>query len=265
MLRRAPLTPWGGNAVGALRRGAVHVWRVDLARFDTGTLENCLHLLDRTELDRASRYLCHRTQRQFIAGRCILRHLLGTYLGRHPSALIIGADEYGRPRLDHGKDLDFNIAHSGDWLIVACGRDVRLGVDVEQVRSNITLQPLVSQCFAPSERRAHQRAPNALAKRWLFFRHWTRKEAVLKAVGLGLRSPLHALDVSSTERLASSLELLLGESHHNARSPYLKAHGASGTWQLLDIQAPEGYCAALMVFGPVEEMQHYGWSESGYQ
>lgn len=83
-----------------------------------------------------------------------------------------------------GKDgwLRFNLSHSGDVTLVAVARDSEVGVDVERIRPVIEMR--------------------AIARRWLgrddiadeqeFFRVWTRHEAMVKALGVGLSGTAEA-------------------------------------------------------------------------
>jgi 4'-phosphopantetheinyl transferase len=80
--------------------------------------------------------------------------------------------------------LRFNLSHSGDVTLVAVARDTEVGVDVERIRPVIEMQ--------------------AIARRWLgrddiadepeFFRVWTRHEAMVKALGIGLSGTAGSFD-----------------------------------------------------------------------
>lgn len=93
---------------------------------------------------------------------------------------------YGRPFVEG--DLDFNLSHSGDLIVCAIGRGVRLGIDVEQVL-DVPLEDY-SATMTSLQWSEIRSAPDPTHK---FFSYWTLKESVTKADGRGLSYPLDAL------------------------------------------------------------------------
>jgi 4'-phosphopantetheinyl transferase len=91
--------------------------------------------------------------------------------------------EYGRPYLR--ADVDFNIAHSGKYVVCAITKGLRLGIDIEEIQP-IDLGDFTSQ-FTPEEL---QKIACAVDSYHEFYRLWTIKEAVIKADGRGLSFPL---------------------------------------------------------------------------
>lgn len=117
----------------------------------------------------------------------------------HPdAALDLTRDHRGRPilRLDGtAADAahDVNWSHSGELLLVALGRGVRIGVDVEWWRPRPQAMALARRFFATREADALARlAPDAAEA--AFVRLWCAKEAVLKAHGHGLSFGLDRLE-----------------------------------------------------------------------
>jgi 4'-phosphopantetheinyl transferase len=128
----------------------------------------------------------------------MLRRLLGAELQRDPAALDFQAGSHGKPRLagaDAGSGLEFNLSHSGDHALLGCAWRHELGVDIEQWRDMRDEAALVQRYFSPAEQVAYAALPAARRSRG-FFQCWTRKEAYVKAVGLGLGLPLDSFDVS---------------------------------------------------------------------
>jgi len=120
----------------------------------------------------------------FASSRSLLRRVLALYTGRRPDELVLGEDEHGRPRLEAPcaeASLDFNLSHSGALAIVAVGRGVRLGVDLERHRPGRDLPALARRFFAEEEAQALADAGPVA-----FYDHWVCKEAYLKALGTGL-------------------------------------------------------------------------------
>lgn len=172
-------------------------------------------VLDATECARARRIRSARHRARWIASRGLLRHLLGHETGRAPGTLSFRTTSRGKPFL--GADLAFNLSHSRRHLFVGLapagdGALPRVGVDVEVVRPVPELEELVRRWFSPAEaasiRARSARAPRHRVEdtaRRSFFHAWVRKEAFVKAVGVGIGAPLDAFDVVTrpTECLAS--------------------------------------------------------------
>lgn len=134
-------------------------------------------ILSDDELKRAARYTLDEPRQQFIHIRGSLRFLLG--LTRDVSFELT---DQGKPYLKQGPE--FNIAHSGAYGVIAVS-DRRIGVDVEVLRPMDNAAGLVRRFFSSEE----QQQFAALPEVWKlagFFRGWTAKEALLKAVGVGL-------------------------------------------------------------------------------
>ena len=118
--------------------------------------------------------------------------ILSTYLDIDPAAVRFVYDKLGKPALDsstHGNGLFFNLAHSGELAVVAVTSDCEVGIDVERLRPVRHAEGITRRFFH------HGEAADVIACRGqervgAFFRCWTRKEAVVKAIGNGLQFPL---------------------------------------------------------------------------
>jgi len=179
----------------SLAEDDVHLWRgrLDSAERDP---DNAGALLPADELARARRFRRPEDGRRFIAARVILRQLLGGYLDADPWALRFDYDRHGKPELsgDGAEGLCFSVAHSGGSALYGFARGRRVGVDLELMR-DLAVFDVAGQFFAADEIRALCALP-ASDQLAAFYRCWTRKEAYLKAKGLGLSVPLDAFAVS---------------------------------------------------------------------
>jgi 4'-phosphopantetheinyl transferase len=127
-----------------------------------------------------------------------LRQLLGGALGLGPRTLEFTSGNGGKPALAGtaaGAGLRFNLSHSGGLGLVgwSWGRDI--GVDVEVWRTMRDEAALVRRYFSDNEVAAWEALP-ADMRHEAFFNLWTRKEAYVKALGLGLGLALDSFDVS---------------------------------------------------------------------
>lgn len=158
--------------------GELHVWRFALDR-PTGDV------LSETERERAERYAIERPRRQFVAARGTLREILAKYLDCSARDVPLEVEPDGKPILS-GSRLRFNVTHSGDLGLIVIGNR-RVGIDLEQIRPVPNAAGLVDRFFGPEERDQFVALPDEL-KLEGFFRGWTCKEALLKAVGTGIQN-----------------------------------------------------------------------------
>jgi 4'-phosphopantetheinyl transferase len=168
----------------------VHIWRVQVSSWST-RLSELASLLSEDERQRVSRFVFARERERFTVARGSLRSRLARYIGRPPSRLRFAYSAYGKPQID---GMQFNVAHAGDEVLLAFSRRRVVGVDVECIGPDVDVQALAPMCFGARERALLSRGD--VDARAMFFRLWTRKEAWLKAIGLGLSWPLLDVDVS---------------------------------------------------------------------
>lgn len=223
-------------------RANVHVWRISLVadQLPGSSHAQDLRLLSPQERIRAGEFLRQEPRTNYIKARGVLRCLLGVYLQQHPADVKIETTEFGKPFLASQADawLCFNIAHSGEQLLVAIGRDRRIGVDIERVREDLDYATLIHDHFAAEERAELAQLPPQ-DRLMAFFDCWTRKEAYLKATGHGLSTPLDSFVVSARPDTPSSL---------------LKVEGdpiAAAIWTLRNVPVASGYAAAVAAAGEI--------------
>ncbi|GEJ57776.1 4'-phosphopantetheinyl transferase family protein [Anaeromyxobacter diazotrophicus] len=175
-----------------LDAGTVHAWRARLT-LPAPELRALAASLSDDELRRAARFRFAVHRDRFIAARGQLRLLLARYLGLAPSAVAFERGPFGKPRLAGGGPR-FSASHSEELALYAVAADREVGIDVERVRPMAALAAVADQFFAPGEARA-LRALAGEARARAFFACWTRKEALLKAAGVGLTAALEAVEV----------------------------------------------------------------------
>jgi 4'-phosphopantetheinyl transferase len=191
--------------------------------------------LSEAERERAVRFYLARDRDRFVGRRVYLRTLLAAYLGRRPAELRYVEGRHGKPALapDQAEDLTFNLSHSHGGVLVAVARGRELGVDLE-AHASLTdpdERDRVARRILDRDEQAEWEALAAAARPDAFFRLWTRKEALLKALGIGLRIDPSAIHVGFGERAATS-------------DPRLVEFGA-----LRDLPAPAGHAAAVCAAG----------------
>lgn len=213
----------------------IHVWQAALDR-DARSIAELESLLSPDEKARAGRFRFEKHRNRYIAGRGVLRKLLGAYAGKAPGELEFAYGEHGKPALSGESastsgGISFNLAHSADLAVYAIARERTLGIDVERIKPESAGEEIARRYFSPHEVEDLLRL--RLEERTeAFFRCWTRKEAYLKALGTGLQTPLDTFSVS----------LLPGE-------PAKFLAGVEPRWHVFSFQPTDCYAAALVYDG----------------
>jgi 4'-phosphopantetheinyl transferase len=141
-------------------------------------------LLTPLELGRADRLRDFRDRQTYVYAHALLRLLLGHASGGEPVRADFAAVGYGKPRLDFpGQPVHFSLSYRRGLVALAVG-DAPLGIDIEVIRPGIDMLG-IGRRFFTEEESAVLEAPQAdVAAR--FFGLWTRKEALIKAAGVGI-------------------------------------------------------------------------------
>jgi 4'-phosphopantetheinyl transferase len=229
-----------------LTGGVVNVYRISLDLPEADILQMS-QLLSPDEIARANRFVFPNYRAHFIAGRAQMRMILSRYLDHSPADLIFDYNEYGKPALSFPvSDLQFNISHSHELGLVAVAREKLIGVDIERMRSDIDYTQIAQQFFAPGEVEKLFDLPLELQLE-AFYACWTRKEAFIKARGMGLTIPLDQFEVSFTPSLPARLL-------YSGSNPV-----AEREWSIFELKPGTGYTAALAVQDINWEVQCWQW------
>ncbi len=212
------------------------IWRVSLDR-TPGEIRLLFKSLSAEEQERADRLRFPVHRNRYIASRGFLRQILGGYIHIAAQEIRFLSGFHGKPQLNvfPGKtDLQFNLSHSHGLALYAVSRKQNIGIDVEYLGRACNALKIARRFFTPGEAEMIAGLPEKI--RWrAFFTCWTRKEAFLKAKGVGLSIPLNRFAVSV---LPEDPPVLL----HAAwdREEHAK-------WQLFDIDPGRDYVATLAV------------------
>jgi 4'-phosphopantetheinyl transferase len=172
----------------------VHVWlwRTDLEESRCAELAGMLSAAERAA---AERFRFPRDRARAVISRAGLRLLLAGYLNLPPGSVTFATGDSGKPRLAGTSAISFNLSHSGAYAAAAVSRGRELGIDIEEIRPDIAWRDIAARFFSAEE----TAWLDSMAEPEAFFRLWTAKEAVLKAVGIGLTAPLDRIRVRPGE------------------------------------------------------------------
>jgi 4'-phosphopantetheinyl transferase len=231
----------------------VHVWRAFL-QVSQSTVEYFRSLLSKDELLKAGRFYFDRDRHRYIVGRGVLRALLGRYLHMLPDQLRFRYNAYGKPALDMPYStlhtLYFNSAHSREVALFAFAYDREVGVDVEYMRPDIDFEAVAKHSFSANEYTVIKGLPEN-EKLAAFYHCWSRKEAYIKARGMGLSLDLRLFDVS----LEPGKPAALLASREDPREV--------GRWTFETLAPAPAYAAALAVEGHNLKLAAWDWTETG--
>ena len=213
-----------------------HVWRINLD-IPEAQRQNLLTTLSDDEVARANRFHFPQHRQRFIAGRGILRRILGGYLGIEPQQVLFDYQARGKPVLADAlakSGLCFNLSHSQGLALCAVNYHSQIGIDLEYIRPMSDLEALAKRFFLPREYDL-VRSLSPEQQQEIFFRYWTCKEAYLKATGEGLAQ-------------LEQIEILL-----NPTEP--AQLNTSENWSLFELRPAQDSLAAVVVAGSGYDLQ----------
>lgn len=219
----------------------VHLWRGRLDQ-PPWRVQQMARTLSADERARADRYRFEIDRNRFIIARAMLRVILSRYLDIEPDQVQLCYGPHGKPYLREDMNqalIRFSVAHSHQMAVyaLACAREV--GIDLEFTRPVGRIEQTAAEFMSRCELALLSKLP-AEQKQEAFYLCWTRKEAYVKARGLGLGQPLEQLDVSIAPGKPARLLGVEGNPNERLR------------WSLYSFTPASGYLAALAVEG-------HGW------
>lgn len=188
--------------------GSLHV--LDLDSVQSASIEQSS--LSRDELEQASRYVTPTLRRRYRLAHLFMRQLLANHLATSAQTIEFDENDWGKPSLKLVSELGaadinrtlachFNLSHSHNLALFGIDPVEPLGVDIELLRrfDDDELRSLARNIMTPLEREALEdllgKPTSDNSASTAFLTAWTRKEACVKALGLGLSFPVKQLQV----------------------------------------------------------------------
>ncbi len=241
---------WEKPPAGLLLSGEnVHIWRAVLD-LPGKSVEELGRSLSNDEMMRAVRFRYERDRNQFISARGILRLILAGYLSVEPDKIRFGYEKDGKPRLqnEYGRaDIQFNLSHSEGMALYVFTGNHEAGIDLERIQNFPEMEQIVEQFFSAKEQTLFGALPSSEKKK-TFFNWWTRKEALMKAMGKGLSYSPDRINFLPTE----------------AKSPEsiktLRCDNEQKRWAIWDVGPAEEFAGAVVVEEGRWNVQYWQWS-----
>jgi len=220
---------------------SLHLWQAQISTL----ARHCPALeavLSADERGRAARFFNETVRTRFIVARGVLRYILSKHTRIPPQELAFVYGARGKPTLP---DVQFNLSHTNDLILIGVSPQQSLGVDVEYIYPIPEMATIARDYFSINEQHALFALPPE-QRQDAFFTLWTRKEAYIKATGDGFSMPLHNFDVTL---------------NHPPRMT--RAEGDDPTrWHFYHLEPLPGYIGALCVLGHDFELIHTTFDDS---
>ena len=226
-----------------LTTNEIHIWSTNLT-MTPASEKDWLPLLSSDEHQRAMRFIFPIHQQRFIAARSILRQILSLYLNIAPQAIIFAYTEYHKPYIRDYPEIRFNLAHSHEMAVYALTLHHAIGIDIEKIKPTYK-SAVAKRYFSREENRELMQLSNE--ERVLgFYQLWSKKEAIVKAVGKGLSIPLSSFSVS----IRKEFEIIELE---------------NASWSLLSLPIHPDYSSALASNQSVKSVLYWQFFDHGIQ
>ena len=213
----------------------IHIWAVDLDRLKLLGY-GADQMLPESERDRSKRFRFEIISVRYVKCHYLLRVLLGQYLGTDFYHQEFNRNKHGKPSLkneDNNNSIYFNLSNSENICVFVFTEDGDIGVDVEKIHDLPNMDRIVERFFSPLENEKFRSLPEHSRKK-TFFKYWTRKEALLKAMGRGLSFPLDEVNVVP-DKIDETSDFFIRTKERNAERE----------WTLHDVSVFDGFASAL--------------------
>ena len=198
-------------------------------------------LLTESEWQRNRRYRFERDRHRDLIARALTRCILGEALGIAAAKVPIVADKKGKlwisPQTSNDP-LQFNLSHSGDWIVLVLSRDT-VGVDVEYTQRTNDVLAIANHYFFGDEIAELFAYPEA-EQQARFFDYWTLKEAYMKARGEGISLGLSNFGFRLKDGIQLHIEPVIDDDPDN--------------WQFRCLSPETDYRLSIAVNSPVQQM-----------
>jgi 4'-phosphopantetheinyl transferase len=161
-----------------------------------------LKYLSKKEAERAEKLIRLEDKRTFIVSHAFLNCRLSRIILVHPSNICFEANEYGKPFIKDNTHF-FNLSHSSNSWCIVLFSGCEVGVDIEAIKYNAEYESVIQTYFTKLEQDLVRKMQSPVE---MFFRLWTRKEALLKALGTGLNISLGNIDIRKEQIRLKSIK-----------------------------------------------------------
>lgn len=178
-----------------------HVWLIDIIDTSHIHLLDDIDLLSYEEKEKLYSFRFRKDQLRYLVSHVSLRKIIHYYTDIPIHLIKFQYNEYGKPYIDNNIQfpLYFNLSHAHNKAVIVIN-NTEVGVDIEYIRSSLNIYELSKIIFSESEYREFLDLNHHDNKLSYFYTIWTKKEAYLKALSIGLIDDLKSISVNSHQK-----------------------------------------------------------------
>lgn len=169
----------------------VVIYKIELLKLQE-SIPKFKRILSDSESQRSDRYHFIKDKYRFIICRALLKSLLAEHIGLDIDQIIIDVDSNKKPYLPAHPSVYFNVSHSVDYAIIAIAANP-VGVDIEYINKEFNYKEILPTVYHEDEMKDIEISGD---KQLTFYNFWTRKEAIVKAIGKGIDNDLSKISVT---------------------------------------------------------------------
>ena len=237
--------------VAPLSGDSVALWHFPIS-LDKDISSIFWHSLSEKEKQNANNFRFMQDKLKYTFCRGVLRQILSLYTGISSSELVFSSNEFGKPYLANTlpcPDLGFNLSHTSDYVVFTFGLNTELGIDLEKITPFPDVMQIAETFFSTEEYLYLEQLKSDEQVRF-FFHFWTKKEAILKAKGIGLAG----------EGLNALKNLKIDKEN---RIQFSDIHGDDSFWSLQILTFLPGYVGAIAYRGSKRRIEYQSYQNLG--
>lgn len=189
-------------------------------------------ILSAEEMARADRFKVEPARQDFLVSHHLLRQTLSSYLQTDARSISYDYGQHGKPHLKTPgrQELNFNLSHSGDRVLIGVCHNCEIGVDIERIQERSNPLQLARHFMSRNEALQLAGLKDPVEQREFFFSLWTRKEAYIKSLGQGF---FHALNKTDMDEVSAGIHVPSSEDHR--------------AYRIIDLEIAGDYKAAVAI------------------
>lgn len=226
-----------------LKEGELHIWSYEVDENEYH-LEKTDPLLSEEEKIRCSKYINEAEKIRYTCNHRFVRKVLAKYLNLPAAHVEFSVAELGKPFVKNS-NLFFSYSYRTTFALLAISKEHEVGVDIEKIKVLQDAPTFASFSFSEREKEIIFKSAAENFQDTLFT-FWTFKEAIIKALGVGLNADLTQIDLS--DFFYSELNPL--------------AFDANAVYTIKRLKTHQGYKAAFAIKGKVNDITEYEYVEN---